>query len=85
MMGAGYFVIAILGCADGSTACTPVATIPTHYATQSACSAATADALVRNSDLDFPTLVAECRATAAPAGAETQEKPRPVITLASRG
>ena len=27
-MGPGYFVIAILGCADGGSACTPVATLP---------------------------------------------------------
>jgi len=26
-MGPGYFVIAILGCADGGTSCTPVATL----------------------------------------------------------
>ena len=58
---AGYFIIAILGCADGSAACTPVATVPTHYASQAACSAATNDALIANSDLDFPTLSAECR------------------------
>ena len=35
-MGPGYFVIAILGCADGGSACTPVATLPTHYATADA-------------------------------------------------
>ena len=27
-MGPGYFVIAILGCADGGAQCTPVATAP---------------------------------------------------------
>jgi hypothetical protein len=56
-----YFIIAIFGCADGSAACTPVATVPTHYASAEACSAATNDALIANSDLDFPTLSAECR------------------------
>jgi len=58
-----YYVIAILGCADGSNQCTPVATVPTHYATESACSAAMAVELSRNSAFDFPTLVAECRKT----------------------
>ena len=29
-MGASYFVIAILGCADGGSTCTPVATLQTH-------------------------------------------------------
>jgi hypothetical protein len=40
-MGPGFFVIAILGCADGSAACTPVATMPTRYESRDACSAAT--------------------------------------------
>ena len=61
-MGAGYFIIAILGCADGGTACTPVATLPTHYATQAQCTASTGAALIENSSFDFPTLVARCRA-----------------------
>ena len=68
-MGAGYFVIAILGCGDGSSACTPVATIPTHYATEEQCVAQTADALTSNNGFDFPTLVARCRAVAAPSSA----------------
>ena len=68
-MGAGYFVIAILGCADGSAACTPVATVPTHYATEEQCVAATTDALTRNSDFDYPTIVARCRSVTAPMSA----------------
>lgn len=84
-MGAGYFVIAILGCADGSAACTPVATVPTRYESQAACSAATGEVLARNSDFDFPTLLAECRATVAPAGAEKRDEPRSAVTLAARG
>lgn len=58
---ASYFIIAIFGCADGSAACTPVATVPTHYASEAACSAATGAALIANSDMDFPSLSAECR------------------------
>jgi hypothetical protein len=58
-----YYVIAILGCPDGSSHCTPVATEPTHYSTQAECSTRTQDALLRNNQFDFPTLVAECRAT----------------------
>jgi hypothetical protein len=81
-MGAGYFVIAILGCGDGSAACTPVATVPTHYATEEQCDAATADALVRNSDFDFPTIVARCRAVTAPmSAAGDSDKPAPVLAL----
>ena len=61
-MGLGYFVIAILGCADGGNACTPVAILHTHYSSEAECTAATGAALIRNSNLDFPTLVASCRA-----------------------
>lgn len=60
-MGPTYFVIAILGCADGGGACTPVATLQTRYATEAQCSAAEGAALIDNSNFDFPTLVARCR------------------------
>jgi len=60
-MGPGYFIIAILGCADGGTACTPVAKLQTHYSTEAECTAATPAALLDNSNFDFPTLVARCR------------------------
>jgi acyl-CoA synthetase (AMP-forming)/AMP-acid ligase II len=60
-MGPGFFVIAILGCADGGSACTPVTTLQTRYATQEQCSEATGAALIENSNFDFPTLVARCR------------------------
>jgi len=74
-MGPGYFIIAILGCADGSATCTPVATMPTRYESAAACSAATAQALVANSDFDFPTIVAECRAGKVPAAASRDKEP----------
>ena len=77
-----YYVIAILGCADGSAQCTPVATMPTHYASQEACTAGTHQALLTSSNFDFPTLVAECRATDPRTIAE-QDRPeeKPSITL----
>ena len=77
-----YYVIAILGCSDGSDQCTPVATVPTHYASQQACSAQTAQALLTNNNFDFPTLVAECRATD-PRTIAQQAQPdnKPVLTL----
>jgi hypothetical protein len=83
-MGPSYFVIAILGCADGSAACTPVATVPTRYESQAACSAATAYALAANSDFDFPTIVAECRPQAQPASA-TNGSVAPTPASARRG
>ena len=57
-MGPGYFVIAILGCADGGGSCTPVATLQTRYESAQQCSAATATALETHNNFDFPTLVA---------------------------
>jgi hypothetical protein len=77
-MGLGYFVIAILGCADGGSGCTPVATLQTHYATVSECSAATTTALEQNSNFDFPTLLAQCRPAAAQTRADLgRDKPLP--------
>jgi acyl-CoA synthetase (AMP-forming)/AMP-acid ligase II len=82
-MGPGYFIIAILGCADGGTGCAPVATVATHYASEATCSAAAPDALLDNSDLDFPTLVAECRPIVAPASA-LEERPQVIPAGAKR-
>lgn len=71
-MGMSYFVIAILGCADGGTACTPVATLQDHYATQAQCSAAATTALEENNNFDFPTLLARCRAESVQKSADAQ-------------
>ena len=79
---ASYFIIAILGCADGSAACTPVATVPIHYSSAAACSAATNDALIANSDLDFPSLSAECRQVIR--GAASADRPRSIPAAARR-
>ena len=78
MMGPGYFVIAILGCADGGTACTPVATLPARYENAAQCDAATVSALEANSNFDFPTLLAKCRAgSAAKAASISAPEPKP--------
>lgn len=74
-MGPGYFVIAILGCADGGSACTSVATLQTHYATEAQCSAASGGALIENSNFDYPTLVAQCHPEQTKS-ADAREKPR---------
>ena len=75
-MGPGFYVISILGCADGSAGCAPVATIPTRYESYDACVAATAPVLEANSDFDFPMLFAECRSAKAPAA-----ESKPVIRV----
>ncbi len=70
-MGPGSFIIAILGCADASSACTPVMTVQARFESEAACTAAAPDALLANSNFDFPTLLAECRPTARPASADS--------------
>lgn len=78
-MAPAYFVIAILGCADGGSACTPVATLQTHYSTEAQCSAAAAAALEKNSNFDFPSLLARCRPGALQKAAAAQhDKAQPV-------
>lgn len=71
-MGPGFFFIAILGCADGSAACTQVATMPTRYESRATCAAATGATLAANTEFDFPTLLAECRSGKAPAASRTE-------------
>ncbi len=75
-MGPGFFFIAIMGCADGSAACTPVATLPTRYESQATCSAATGAALAASTDHDFPTILAECRPGNTPAASRIDRAPR---------
>lgn len=80
---AGYF-IALLGCADGSAACQPVATIPMRYESREACSAATGRVLAANTDFDFPTIMAECRSAKSPASGRI-EPSRPAVRGDRRG
>jgi acyl-CoA synthetase (AMP-forming)/AMP-acid ligase II len=80
-MGPAYFVIAILGCADGGTACTPVTTLETRYATEAQCSAAAGAALMENDGFDFPTLVALCR----PGQTKSAEIQKPAADKRRRG
>ena len=74
---AGYF-IALLGCADGAGMCQPVATIPVRYESREACSAATGRVLASNTDFDFPTIMAECRAAKSPASSHIEPPKAPV-------
>ena len=84
-MGPAYFVIAIMGCADGSQSCTRVSTMPTRYASEQACAASVQSALASNTDLDFPTLVAECRPIAGRPSATQDQRPKIVPAGARRG
>ncbi|MCY7281231.1 MAG: hypothetical protein LH610_10130 [Sphingomonas bacterium] len=72
----GYF-IAILGYADGGASCQTVATLAPRYENAAQCAAARDPALDANSDLDFPTLIAQCQ-KAAVRPAAVREKYRPL-------
>jgi hypothetical protein len=74
-MGPVYFVIAILGCGDEGVACRTVAAPAAHYATEKACLAARGDVLMANSDLDFPSLLAECQPVSRKASTAQPEPP----------
>ena len=65
-MGPAYFVIAIIGCSDGGLDCRTVATPLARYESEQACLAARGDALMASTNLDFPTLLAQCRPAKAP-------------------
>lgn len=56
-----FFVMAIMGCADGASACAEARVEPARYATVQQCQAAMPDALARNTDLEFPVVSAACR------------------------
>ena len=75
-MGPAIFVIAILGCSDGSANCRDVTTLPTRYESRATCAAATGDALIASTKFDFPELQAECRAVNAPGTAQRNGRPR---------
>jgi len=78
----GYF-IAILGCADSGASCQTVATLAPQYESAAQCAAARDDALDRNSDLDFPTLIAQCRKSATrPVAAQAPVRPASTAKVA---
>ncbi|HEX8193965.1 MAG TPA: hypothetical protein VF552_13800 [Allosphingosinicella sp.] len=65
-MNPALYVIAILGCGEGEAPCQPVQIVETRYESREACLAATDNALA-GVNVDFPVVVAECRAQGAAA------------------
>ena len=59
-MGPATFLIAILGCGEAEAPCTQVRTLESRYESQAACTAAADQALLSNSDADYPVIVAQC-------------------------
>jgi len=60
-MGSVFYVIAIMGCGDGQTQCAQQRIEPVRYFSAAQCRAAMPAALIRNTDLDYPTITAACR------------------------
>lgn len=58
-----FYVMAIMGCTDGTATCADARIEPVQYRSVQACQAAMPAALMRNSDLEFPEISAACRAT----------------------
>lgn len=58
------FVMAIMGCGDGSTACAEARVHPASYTSIQSCLADMPNALSRHTDLQFPELGAACRRNA---------------------
>jgi hypothetical protein len=56
-----FYVMAIMGCGDGTSNCAQARVEPVHYATIQQCQAAMPAALIRNSDIDYPVVSAACR------------------------
>lgn len=49
-----------MGCGEGDAPCRQVRTLEARYESQAACTAATEAAASRNSDVDYPVVVAQC-------------------------
>jgi hypothetical protein len=57
-----FYVMAILGCGDGSAQCAQARTESVQYRSIEQCQAAMPAVLARNSDLDYPVVSAACQA-----------------------
>jgi hypothetical protein len=72
------FLIAIMGCGEADAPCQQVRTLEARYESQAACAAATEAAVTRNSDVDYPVVVAECVASGAkPTAPKASDVQRP--------
>jgi hypothetical protein len=60
-MNSALIVMAILGCGDAGGACQTVKTVETPYASVEACNAAAGPVLERLTDLEYPTITAQCQ------------------------
>ncbi|WP_244955773.1 hypothetical protein [Sphingomonas yabuuchiae] len=69
-----FFVMAILGCGDGSVDCTEARIIPARYETMAQCRADLANRIAANTDVPYPVIGADCRRMGAQM-VKTERKP----------
>lgn len=62
-MDAAIYLMAILGCGEADAPCHELRLAEARYESREACIAATEEEVVRHQDLDYPVIVAQCRAT----------------------
>ena len=60
-----FYVMAIMGCADGNVQCTEARIVPTRYQSMAQCRAALPDQLARTTDVPYPMIGAACRTAGA--------------------
>lgn len=71
------FIIAVLGCGEANTPCQEVRRLEARYESPTACAAATEAAVARNSDVDYPVVVAQCVAGGRALALKANEVGRP--------
>ena len=80
-MGPAFYVLAILGCGEGETACQQITTAGSSYESVDACNQASEGALMNHVDAAFPVVVAQCQRADTPAAgkvwADEVERPGP--------
>lgn len=80
-MGPAIYILAILGCGEGETACEQIAVTGSSYQSVDACNQASESALMGHLDASFPVVVAQCRRSDQPAAgkvwADEVERPGP--------
>lgn len=56
-----FYLLAIMGCSDDNLECKQARVEPARYTSYASCQEAMADALQRNTDLDFPVIAGACQ------------------------
>ena len=69
-----FYVMAILGCGDGSVDCTEARMVPARYETMAQCRADLANRIAANTDVPYPVIGADCRRIGAQV-AKAERKP----------